>query len=44
MSKSYNKRIKSDSVNWSFFFAKRRKKIAKFTPQFMRALGDNHAV
>ena len=39
MNKSANKRIKSDSVNLSYFFAKGRKKTAKFTPQFMRALG-----
>jgi hypothetical protein len=37
-----NNRIKSDSVNLSSFLqkhAKTRKKVAKFTPQFMRALG-----
>jgi uncharacterized protein YjbI with pentapeptide repeats len=34
-----NKRIKSDSVNLSSFFARIRKKVAKFTPQFMRLLG-----
>jgi hypothetical protein len=35
-----NKGIKSDSVNLSSFFAKSRKKVAKFTPQLMLALAS----
>jgi hypothetical protein len=33
-----NNRIKSDSVKLSFFLQRDAKKVAKYTPQFMRAL------
>ena len=35
-----NNRIKSDSVNLSYFLQRAQKKVAKLTTQFMHALDD----